>query len=65
MIKEPEYFSDGIFRYVKPYEHLYVTYIKRRWINSELLQVLHREFKAYSLEYYVINYCNNENSKMQ
>lgn len=39
-------------RFVKPYDHEFTTFVKRRWIGSSLLDVFCAEFKAYSQDYY-------------
>jgi len=42
---------DGL-RFVKPYEHKFETYSKRRWIGVSLIEVFSSEFKAFSVKYY-------------
>jgi hypothetical protein len=39
-------------RFVKPYNHEFVTFCKRRWIGKPLIEVYSLEFKAYSEKYY-------------
>jgi hypothetical protein len=39
-------------RFVKPYNHEFVTFCKRRWIGKPLIEVYSSEFKAYSEKYY-------------
>ena len=35
------------FRLVKPYEHVYKTKAKGRWVKKNLLDAMEEEFKAY------------------
>lgn len=42
---------DGL-RFVKPYDHEFKTFAKRRWIDKKLHDVFQTEFKAFSSEYY-------------
>ncbi|XP_055389005.1 uncharacterized protein LOC129618226 [Condylostylus longicornis] len=47
----PYEFRDGQ-RFVKPYDHLFETFVKRRWLGQELLMVMKNEFKAFNGDYY-------------
>lgn len=42
---------DGL-RFVKPYEHEFVAFVKRRWVGQTLIDVFSKEFKAFSKSYY-------------
>jgi tRNA pseudouridine synthase 9 len=44
--------QDG-FRFVIPYEFVFRTYTKGRWVGKNIYDVFINEFKAYSQEYYV------------
>lgn len=46
------YTINGLFRFVKPYNHEFTTFAKRRWVGQSLLEVFSREFKAFSTNYY-------------
>lgn len=50
--EESCYIIDGLFRFVKPYNHEFTTFAKRRWVGQSLLEVFSREFKAFSTNYY-------------
>ena len=39
-------------RFIKPYDHEFTTFVKRRWIGKSLLDVFSAEFKAFSSDYY-------------
>jgi hypothetical protein len=47
-----EYELKNGLRFVKPYNHEFVTFCKRRWIGKPLIEVYSAEFKAYSEKYY-------------
>jgi tRNA pseudouridine synthase 9 len=39
-------------RFVKPYEHEFTSFTKRRWIGQMLFDIFSTEFKAFSSNYY-------------
>jgi 23S rRNA-/tRNA-specific pseudouridylate synthase len=43
--------KDGL-RFVKPYEHQFIAFAKRRWCGERMIDVFAKEFKAYSQDYY-------------
>ncbi|KAL4493083.1 hypothetical protein ABPG72_003168 [Tetrahymena utriculariae] len=49
---KPTYFFHGPFRFVKTYEHCFRTHSKGRWVGNPILEVLDKEFHAYTKEYY-------------
>jgi 23S rRNA-/tRNA-specific pseudouridylate synthase len=49
--KPPVYEHIRPFRFVKPYEHQFRTYCKKRWIKRKLIDILTEEFKAYNKSY--------------
>jgi 23S rRNA-/tRNA-specific pseudouridylate synthase len=51
--KPPVYEHIRPFRFVKPYEHQFRTYCKKRWIKRKLIDILTEEFKAYNKSYYL------------
>jgi len=38
---------------VRPYEHEFVAFVKRRWVGQTIIDVFSREFKAFSKQYYI------------
>lgn len=44
-------FINGL-RHVEPYEYVFETYVKRRWVGRPVLEVFVGEFKLYDREYY-------------
>ena len=46
------YFEHGL-RFVKPYEHHFTCFAKRRWIGQLLVEVYSNEFKAFCKDYYI------------
>ena len=46
------YFRRGGLRHVRPYLHLFETFVKGRWLNRDLLDVYAEEFCGKTREYY-------------
>lgn len=56
MLHEDEMFPNGLhpmLRYCKPYWWPYKTFVKKRWIGRQLLEVIASEFRDRSVDYYV------------
>lgn len=49
-IDDSTYYCDGVLRRVYPYQYLYQTYAKRRWIGRKLRDVIRLEFREISDE---------------
>lgn len=52
MAAEAQPFVDGIYRRVTPYDFLFKTFAKGRWLGKGLLELFKSEFQAESPEYY-------------
>ena len=50
----PQFLINGPFRFIKSYSHCFKTHAKGRWFNKKLIDVLEKEFKAYTKQYYVL-----------
>lgn len=48
---EPYEIKNGL-RFVKPYSHVFETFVKKRWLGRELLEMMANEFEAFDEEYY-------------
>ena len=48
----PDYVKIPPFRFVKPYQHIYKTNAKSRWLGMTLIDAMVKEFRAYTKEYY-------------
>lgn len=46
--RPPTYEHRPPFRFVKAYQHEFKTHCKKRWIKVKLIDVLTKEFRAYS-----------------
>ncbi len=49
----PTYVIDGRLRKVEPYEHVFESHCKGRWLGMEILGVFMKEFRDRSYAYYV------------
>lgn len=46
------YYCKNGLRLVKEYEHKFVTFTKKRWLNQPLLDIYTKEFHAHTKQYY-------------
>merc|ERR1712195_43544 len=47
-----KFFMKNGLRHLEPYEYVFETFVKRRWVGRELLEVFVKEFKLYDEVYY-------------
>ncbi|KAH8914036.1 hypothetical protein BT69DRAFT_1358531, partial [Atractiella rhizophila] len=50
--EKPVYYFENGLRKVQPYEFIYRTYVKERWIGKTILKVFSTEFRDRSKSYY-------------
>lgn len=50
----PNYiYSDGLLK-VEPYDYIYQTYAKQRWLGNSIIAIFEKEFHSNSPSYYVL-----------
>jgi hypothetical protein len=52
MVQEAQPFVDGIYRRILPYEYVFKTFAKGRWVGMGLLELFQTEFHAETPEFY-------------
>lgn len=57
MMSMTQYYTEDVFRMIKDYEHSYKTFVKRRWIGKQILEMFTTEFLTLTPEYYVFLNC--------
>lgn len=51
---KPEIIVKGNLRYIKPYDFQYQVWVKGRWVNRKLIDILNKEFTQYTEDYFKI-----------